>query len=125
MSQLLVPRASLGGSGPAVPMAGGRRLRYVSRPDVGFLHREIVHDRCYLKHGVVLSPGDVVLDVGANIGMVGLIFPNYLHPLPDRDAHSQPANRHPPPPPRHPLPPSPNPQPPSPTPLPVVRRFRS
>jgi FkbM family methyltransferase len=38
------------------------------------LHQEIFVDRCYEHPAVDLSPGDTVIDVGANIGMASLYF---------------------------------------------------
>jgi FkbM family methyltransferase len=43
-----------------------------SEVDVRVLYREIFERHSYEKHGVVLNDGDVVFDVGANIGMFGL-----------------------------------------------------
>lgn len=40
--------------------------------DTQFLYREIFERQCYEKHGVTLNDGDVIFDVGANIGMFGL-----------------------------------------------------
>jgi hypothetical protein len=50
-------------------MPNGKCVAYVSRPDVAFLYREIFQNQSYLKHGVTLSRGDVVLDIGANVGL--------------------------------------------------------
>jgi FkbM family methyltransferase len=36
--------------------------------------KEIVQDRAYLQHGVHVEEGDVVLDVGANVGVAALFF---------------------------------------------------
>jgi FkbM family methyltransferase len=43
-----------------------------SGSDTHFLYREIFERRSYEKHGVAVSHGDVIFDVGANIGMFGL-----------------------------------------------------
>ena len=71
---------SLGGMATRMAAAGassavlpdGRRVRCVSKRDVPFLYREIFQEKCYLKHGVDLRPGDTVFDVGANIGLFAL-----------------------------------------------------
>jgi FkbM family methyltransferase len=34
-----------------------------------FVYKEIFEDRIYLRHGIALGPGAVVVDVGANIGL--------------------------------------------------------
>lgn len=47
----------------------GWRVNYVSKNDVRFLLKEIFQDKVHLRHGVQLSSDDVVIDVGANIGI--------------------------------------------------------
>ncbi len=39
-----------------------------SRSEVKFLYREIFEKQTYLQHGITVQDGDVVVDVGANIG---------------------------------------------------------
>jgi len=43
-----------------------------ARMETKFIYKEMFEDRCYEQHGVSISDGDVVLDVGANIGMFTL-----------------------------------------------------
>ncbi|HTU46962.1 MAG TPA: amino acid adenylation domain-containing protein [Bryobacteraceae bacterium] len=43
-----------------------------SRSETEFVYQEVFADRAYLRCGVDLRPGDVVLDVGANIGLFAL-----------------------------------------------------
>lgn len=40
--------------------------------DVRFIYDEIFERRCYEQHGIRVEPRDVVLDVGANVGMFAL-----------------------------------------------------
>lgn len=40
--------------------------------DTDFLYRESFERRCYEKHGVAVDDGDVIFDVGGNIGMFAL-----------------------------------------------------
>lgn len=51
-------------------------LRVWSAPRSGsemkFIFREIFDDRCYERHGVTIGDGDVVLDIGANVGLFAL-----------------------------------------------------
>lgn len=51
-------------------------LRVWSTPrsgsEIKFIFREIFEDRCYERHGVAIGAGDVILDVGANVGMFAL-----------------------------------------------------
>ncbi|GAB4819450.1 hypothetical protein N2152v2_006496 [Parachlorella kessleri] len=50
-------------------LPNGLQLHYVSRLDVDFLWKEVRQDKVHLQHGVRVGAGDVVLDVGANIGL--------------------------------------------------------
>src|SRR5262245_63332512 len=40
--------------------------------DTDFLYRESFERHCYEKHGIAIKDGDVIFDVGANIGMFAL-----------------------------------------------------
>lgn len=62
-------RASSAGGGTA-KLKNGLVLEFWSRPDVAFLSREVFEERAYTQHGVTVRPGDKVIDIGANIGMV-------------------------------------------------------
>ncbi len=43
-----------------------------SRHDTHFLFKEIFERHCYEQHGISVNNGDVVLDIGANVGMFAL-----------------------------------------------------
>jgi FkbM family methyltransferase len=43
-----------------------------SGSDTQFLYREVFERHCYEKHGVTVSHGDTIFDVGANVGMFAL-----------------------------------------------------
>ncbi|OON71953.1 FkbM family methyltransferase [Streptomyces tsukubensis] len=60
-------------------LPNGATVAHVNAGEAQFLYREIFTDRCYLRHGVELRPGDVVFDVGANIGMF-MLFAHLEHP---------------------------------------------
>src|SRR5262245_32868692 len=47
-------------------------VRIGTRMETAALFREVFVDRVYFKHGIELSPGATVFDVGANIGMFSL-----------------------------------------------------
>ncbi|MGA8172534.1 MAG: FkbM family methyltransferase [Methylocystis sp.] len=51
-------------------------LRVWNAPTSGsetvFIFREIFEQRCYERHGVTVGDGDVILDVGANVGLFAL-----------------------------------------------------
>ena len=53
-----------------------RPLAYINRQELEFLYKEIVVDQCYMhtSHGIAVNirEGDVVVDVGANIGLFSL-----------------------------------------------------
>ncbi|RUP36699.1 S-adenosyl-L-methionine-dependent methyltransferase [Jimgerdemannia flammicorona] len=40
-----------------------------SFPEAAFIYKEIFEDTIYSAHGIALRPGDVVFDIGANIGV--------------------------------------------------------
>jgi FkbM family methyltransferase len=51
-----------------------RVLRHPDPPQLWYQLQEIVESRTYLQHGVEVREGDVVLDVGANIGVAATFF---------------------------------------------------
>ncbi len=64
-------------------MAGSRQERIgtvaglVRHPDPSqlmFQVAEIAGDQIYLRHGIAIEPGDLVLDVGANVGVAAVFF---------------------------------------------------
>ncbi|QDY80403.1 FkbM family methyltransferase [Streptomyces qinzhouensis] len=53
-------------------LPNGTTVSHINVSEAQFLYREIFTERCYLRNGIELLPGDVVFDVGANIGMFTL-----------------------------------------------------
>ena len=51
-----------------------RLLHHYDPAQVWYQLEEIVGDRTYLRHGIQVREGDVVLDVGANVGVAALFF---------------------------------------------------
>ncbi|HEX4143247.1 MAG TPA: FkbM family methyltransferase [Pirellulales bacterium] len=47
----------------------GLTIAHLNKAETEFVYREIFQDRIYLRHGITLRDGDVVFDVGANIGL--------------------------------------------------------
>lgn len=52
----------------------GQLLRHYDRSQLWFQLAEIVGQRTYLRHGVSVQEGDVVLDVGGNVGVAAAFF---------------------------------------------------
>lgn len=50
------------------------RLRHPDRTQLLYQVREILIERVYLRHGITVGPGDIVLDVGANVGVSAVFF---------------------------------------------------
>ncbi|MES9504717.1 FkbM family methyltransferase [Streptomyces koyangensis] len=55
-------------------LPNGLTAHHVNAGETALLYRDIFVERCYMQHGITLSPGDTVFDVGANIGMASLFF---------------------------------------------------
>ena len=51
-----------------------RALRHYDPSQLWFQLEEIVEQRTYLRHGIRVGEGDVVLDVGANVGVSAALF---------------------------------------------------
>lgn len=49
-------------------------IAHINAGETAMLYHEIFLKRRYIQHGITLRPGDVVFDVGANIGMAALFF---------------------------------------------------
>jgi 31-O-methyltransferase len=55
-------------------LPNGLTVAHVSAGETALLYRDIFAERCYMQHGIQLTPGNTVFDVGANIGMSALFF---------------------------------------------------
>jgi 31-O-methyltransferase len=66
-------------------LPNGTRVAHVHSGETALLYRRIFADDCYFKYGVKLTPGSMVFDVGANIGMATLYF---AHHCPDITVHA-------------------------------------
>jgi FkbM family methyltransferase len=51
-----------------------RRLDHYDPSQLTFQIAEIAGEQTYLRHGVVVRPGDVVIDAGANVGVAAAFF---------------------------------------------------
>ncbi len=52
--------------------AGGLEIFHYDAEETKFVYKEIFEDRVYFRHGITLSKGDCVWDIGANIGLFTL-----------------------------------------------------
>lgn len=59
------------------PFAIARRLRHHDPYQLAFMAQEVFGDHIYLRHGIEVGPGAVVLDVGANVGVATAFFSQY------------------------------------------------
>ncbi|MBH1937771.1 FkbM family methyltransferase [Streptomyces sp. AV19] len=55
-------------------LPNGLTVHHMNAVETEFLYREIFVERCYARNGIALNRGDVVFDVGANIGLAALFF---------------------------------------------------
>ncbi|KAL4436583.1 hypothetical protein ABPG75_003722 [Micractinium tetrahymenae] len=55
-----------------VELPGGLSVRCISPSEAAFIHGEVFQQNCYFPAGIRLSPGSVVVDAGANIGLFAL-----------------------------------------------------
>jgi hypothetical protein len=55
-------------------LPNGLEIVHRNKAETDFLYSEIFKNRSYASHGITLSAGDTVFDVGANIGMAALFF---------------------------------------------------
>ncbi len=53
-------------------LPSGHTLFYINRSETDSMYREIFEDQSYLRHGIKLSEGACIFDVGANIGVFSL-----------------------------------------------------
>lgn len=49
-------------------------LRHYDPMQLAFQVEEIIRNRMYLRHGITIEPGDVVIDAGANVGIASVMF---------------------------------------------------
>ncbi|OBP13495.1 hypothetical protein A5320_18280 [Rheinheimera sp. SA_1] len=53
-------------------LPNGMKIAHLNSYESNYLFQEIFVDRVYEHHGITLAPGDVVFDIGANIGLFAL-----------------------------------------------------
>jgi amino acid adenylation domain-containing protein/FkbM family methyltransferase len=57
-------------------LPNGMAIVHLNNSETNFLYREIFEEGAYLKHGIMLEPGDCVFDIGGNIGLFALFIAN-------------------------------------------------
>ncbi|MEH1779536.1 MAG: amino acid adenylation domain-containing protein [Nostoc sp.] len=61
-------------------LPNGMAITYLNKQETEFSYQEIFTDQVYLQHGIIISEGDCIFDVGANIGLftlfIGQQYPN-------------------------------------------------
>ncbi|MBL6449152.1 amino acid adenylation domain-containing protein [Fulvivirga sp. 29W222] len=45
---------------------------HINKTETDFIYNEVFGDQCYIRHGIRMNHGDVIFDVGANIGMFSM-----------------------------------------------------
>ena len=58
--------------GEATTLPNGLTLEHLNRYETDTLYREIFAEQIYLHHGIEIADGDLILDIGGNIGMLAL-----------------------------------------------------
>ena len=48
---------------------GFRFYAHTAVEEAALIHRELIQEMCYLQHGVKVSPGNTIFDVGGNMGL--------------------------------------------------------
>lgn len=65
--------------GAKYKLPNGKSVYQLHRGETRHLYREIFERKVYLRHGIALNDGDLVFDVGANIGLFTLFITSYRH----------------------------------------------
>ena len=60
------------GSHSRCVLPNGLEIVHLNQYETDYLYGEIFGDQCYLRHGIHISDGDIVIDIGANIGLFSL-----------------------------------------------------
>ncbi|HSF40181.1 MAG TPA: amino acid adenylation domain-containing protein [Thermoanaerobaculia bacterium] len=64
---------------PRFRLPNGLTLAHLSDFQASNMYREVFEQRIYLRHGITLSDGDTVFDVGANVGTFTLFANHHCH----------------------------------------------
>ena len=53
-------------------LPNGLEIAHLNEYETSYVYKEIFEDNCYLRHGIQLSDGDTIVDIGVNIGLFSL-----------------------------------------------------
>jgi FkbH-like protein/FkbM family methyltransferase len=53
-------------------LPNGLEIAHINSYETDYVYKEIFEDQCYFRHGIGLNDGDIVVDIGANIGLFAL-----------------------------------------------------
>ena len=53
-------------------LPNGKKIFHLNDYETDFLYHEIFNNEVYVQHGIQINEGDVIFDVGANIGLFSL-----------------------------------------------------
>ena len=67
-SKLILQCPNLGMAQVLVTLPNGWQVPACSQAEAMFIYDEIVDHQCYLQEGIQINNGNVVMDIGANIG---------------------------------------------------------
>jgi len=76
----LVPRQPLAGAVPGrelYKLPNGLVVAHLNKNETDYMYREIFELQAYLRHGITINDGDIIFDVGANIGLF-TVFANQV-----------------------------------------------
>ncbi|MBL6449153.1 amino acid adenylation domain-containing protein [Fulvivirga sp. 29W222] len=53
-------------------LPNGMQITHLNKTETDFIYDEVFRDNAYIRHGIKIKDGDVIFDVGGNIGMFSL-----------------------------------------------------
>jgi len=66
---------------PNYQLPNGMQIWSLNNMETRVLYKEMFEEKAYWKHGIAVSDGDVILDVGANIGMFSMYLAQHYKNL--------------------------------------------
>ncbi len=69
-------------------LSNGTKIKYIDKVTALYCYREIFDDEVYNTHGITIKDGDVVFDIGANIGLFSLFVTSPKNPWKNVDIYA-------------------------------------